>query len=224
VNWKGVKSELTASQNEIKNALTSQTQLAGVDGNKIKDVVLKSLKQTANSIFKVNVTAGDDANDNDDELNVGSLTAPSGAGTKVRAHNRVQSEKTRQRVLEASRKADSIKKVYSRLKINRVPATELYTAINKQFDLQADANAYQQATVNGYSTNYVPVKFDENLPYNLSVGAANNVTVTSKGNSTLIAVKEDKENVDSYKKKITIETLDSTGQKHVFHVTFEMYQ
>ncbi len=222
VDWKGVKKDIDAAQDELTIGLggKKQTHFAG---DKIGAAVLKTINKVTNSIFKVNVSpAEDDSNGDDEQVDV---NATDGASMKAsRATKRARAMEARQKALQVKHIADSMAKVYSRLKPQGLSGAQLYTAIVQQFDRQTQPTVQTSPMVNSFTPNYLPAKFDENLPYNLSIGAANNVTVTSKGNSTLVAVKEDKENIDSYKKRITIETLDSTGQKHIFRVTFEMYQ
>ena len=224
VDWKSVKQDIKAAKDALANGLGGKKQ-SRVVGDKIGAVVLSSIKKVTNSIFKVNVNQADDVNDGNGDDELDDLNATGAAGTKATpASKRARAMEARQKALQAKHIADSVAKLYSRLKPQGLPGAQLYAAIMQQFDRQTQPTVQSAPMINTFTTNYLPVKFDENLPYNLSVGAANNITVTSKGRSTLIAVKEEAENTGSYRKRITIETLDSTGQKHIFHVTFEMYQ
>jgi beta-lactamase regulating signal transducer with metallopeptidase domain len=226
IDLKDLNSGLAISQQQLNKVLADKGLQEGTSGYKINQTISKAIKEATNTIFKVNVEKGDDNNDDGDE-GAATISSTGGITLKGAVNTKAQAKKIQRKLLSLNRiKSDSSNRVFNRLQLSRARGAELYTAISKQFDLMADsASGYKTGSVNGYGiTNYVPVKYNEDLPYNLSVGTANNVTVTSKGSSALIAVKEEDDSVESYKKRITIETLDSTGQKHVFHVTFEMYQ
>lgn len=219
VDWKGVGDELKASQAELKKVLDDKTLNENVSGAKIKEEVLRSLNSVKSTIFRVNSTSADD----DDDSPGVSLQAGNSKATKGKREIKLQ---MKAKAAQANRSIDSLVKVYSRVNTGAANITTSGVGI----DANAEDNENEVAVantpaVNGYGiTNYIPVKYNQSLPYNVSVGAGNMVTVKPIGNSTLIAVKEDADNTSSYKKRITIQTLDSTGLRHTFHVTVEMYQ
>jgi hypothetical protein len=232
---------LAQSQQELKKVLAEGNVKVAMSGDKLRDIVLKSLNAAKNSIYKVSVNGSDDDSDvsgnTDDEGDGPVLTANSNGNTASISAGRVvtitghsaarQSVKARQRAVQAHR-ADSLR-------------SRAYSYINGILRKGATANAYSNTTPEPQaftnlvampasysgndSDNYVPVKFNQNVPFKLSLGkATDDVSVTAKENTTLIAVKEDDEADDSYKKHITIETLDNSGQRHIYHITVEMYQ
>ncbi len=220
VDWKGVGEELKASQAELKKVLDDKTLNENVSGVKVKEVVLNSLNSVKNTIFRVNSSPADE----DDDAPV--ANAQSGSSSKPTKSKREIKLQMKAKATQVSRSVDSLIKVYSR--VNTGAASVTTSGVDTDANTEDGENEVAVANtpaVNGYGiTNYIPVKYNQSLPYNVSVGAGNMVTVKSIGNSTLIAVKEDTDNTSSYKKRITIQTLDSTGLRHTFHVTVEMYQ
>jgi len=120
-------------------------------------------------------------------------------------------------VVDSLRTAANLRKV----NIHGVQQGNIYTELPVQYSDQAQVYSYSAPLP---AANYIQANYDQNKDYNLTLSNGSELSVTGKGASTLIAVKEEPENGDSYKKRITIQTLDSTGKKHVFHITVEVYQ
>jgi bla regulator protein BlaR1 len=220
VDWKGVGDELKTSQAELKKVLNDKALNENVSGAKIKEAVLNSLNSVKSTIFRVNSTSADDEEDSP------GVSLQAGSGSKATKSKREIKLQMKAKATQVNRSVDSLVKVYSRVNTGAASITASGVGIDANTDDDENVVAVANTpAVNGYGiTNFIPVKYNQGLPYNVSVGAGNMVTVKSIGSSTLIAVKEDADNTSSYKKRITIQTLDSTGQRHTFHVTVEMFQ
>jgi len=227
IPWNEVNKGIAEAQKELKNEIGDNvTRIISLKGLGYAKTALNALANVKiNS--KTDNSKNETNDDNDDDDNSVILTAPGGAtlqGNTQRA--KVQLQLQEKRNVELRRKADSLKKLVYNIRGLRQKQQQLGDLSN---DVAVQYFNDAQKTYN-YSTqaNYsiTPAKFDESstAPVTAWSQPDGNISVSSTNGSTLIAVKEEKDDANSYKKKLTIETLDTKGQKHTFHITVEVYQ
>ncbi len=209
VDWKKVNSDVAAAQDDVNKKLMN-LNLGGISTVYIKNIVNNSLVLAQKSLSNLS----SDSNNNDGDNSTPEITTGNGLIINAPKANRTR-EHAHSSIFQVRKLTDSLHKAYS-ITNSKDEGEYYYNTATQSVE-----PFYTQA----YSANtYFPAKYDINSQVNLSVAATNDVSVSTKGTSTLIAVKEDAENGNSYKKRISIETLDSNGQRHLFHVTIEVYQ
>jgi len=213
IDWSSVDKGIAEAKNEVAREFATNKDLAGLNKLGLGNFIIKTLS-TVKLSSNTKVETGN--SDNDDEDN--SSATISANGVTMQSHaNKLTREKERQ---EERRRIDSIKKVYS---------YNYYKAIQPQVntgDLASDVNV-QYYNSSSPATIYTPVKYIQtagNAPKASWNGKDGDISVSIAEGSTLVAVKEENGDEDSYKKRLTIETLDKKGKRHSFHVVVEVYQ
>jgi len=215
IEWAKVNKGIAEAQKELAKELDGKDlKVLNLD---LKQIINASLTEAQKSISYLQILKDDNGNDD-----APAASSPNGAVTQKPAPPRtIQLMKVEQKYNEVKKKVDSVKRTYVvRAARSRKDKGDLSPDVDLQYYNNA-ANLYSYTTP--AATTFVPAKFDQSSTnYSWTNGTGVSVGTTSK--STLVAVKEEKDDVDSYKKRLTIETMDSTGQRHTFHVTVEVYQ
>ncbi len=217
IDWKKINKDIAAATKDLTKELADNDNFKGADGAQLKNLIKSSMATAQQYLSLVKLTP---AENNDDENHI--IVSPNGAVLqKQPSQKNIQLQKMQQKLIEVKKTVDSLRQEYSMKKLKQgTGAWDVYNEVAVNGD-RPNVYSYSQPPAN----DYLPAKYDESgTPYNLSWGKNNEVSVSGTAKTTLIAVKEEPENAGSFKKKITIETLDSTGLKHVFHLTVEVYQ
>lgn len=213
IDWSPVDKGLSEASTEVAKQFATNKELAGLNKLGLGNLIVKtlgSIKLSSNTKVETN-----NADDNDEDN--GATITIDGATIKAQT-NKLTREQQRQ---EQRRKLDSIKKEYSYnfyKAQSRITAGDLANDVNVEYHDNAD-----------YATaiNYTPVNYIQtasNAPKASWNGKDGDIAVSIAEGSTLVAVKEDNGDENSYKKRLTIETLDKKGKRHTFHVVVEVYQ
>ncbi|HWB27730.1 MAG TPA: M56 family metallopeptidase [Chitinophagaceae bacterium] len=223
IEWANINKGMTAAGKELNKELEGKNLT--VYGLDLKQIINKSFAVAQKSVANLQLSADNrdkDNSDGDDGVisSDGTITLRQHTGKTIRLTNR-QSE-VRQKTQELKRYVDSIKRVYGATQPKHQAIGDLGGDVAVQYNNTASGYAYNYLAPQ-VSAAYIPAKFDQS-GNSYSWNNGNGLSVTAAANTTLIAVKEDKDDTDTFRKKLTIETMDSIGQRHTFHVTVEVYQ
>lgn len=224
IDVKKMTNDITKGQLELTRQLGDKDLFAGVQGTKLKEVINKSLDEVKQSLFTV-LQSGDEKSDDGDDDDSHIILFPSGSLIQKQLSTKaIKLQKIEKKYIEVKKTVDSLRTAANmrKLNIHGILPGDIYTNVTPVYNNQPAVYSYSMPA--GVNNTFLQAKYDQNKDYDVTLSNGSDLSVTSKGNSTLIAVKEEAENADSYKKRITIETLDSTGKKHVFHLTVEVYQ
>lgn len=235
IPWGEVNKGLDEAKREILkakggDAVTTMLSLKGLDIAKLTMNALSNVK-VSNRVNSSKDETGEN-NGGDDDNNSVIISAPGGVTLK----NSIQAGKAQlqlqQRRNELKRKADSLAKIVYNVKGYRKRQQNDLGDLSNDVAVQYFNNAQKTYNYNTQADYKVTqVRFTQ--PATTATGTVpvtawsqpdGNISVSSTNGSTLIAVKEEKDDVNSYKKRLTIETMDPQGQKHTFHITVEVYQ
>jgi len=228
VDLNKLSKDINAVQQDLTKQLANKDLFAGVQGVKLKNIISNTIHDVQQSILNIqqspeeksNVSSGE--GDDDDNLHV--ILSPAGTLLQKNESSRViKLQKIQKKYDEVKKTIDSLRVAANMRKLNR-QGLELYNDVTGLQAYTADKQSAAWAYGQPAAVNYIQASYDQNKDYNVTLANGSDLSVTGKGKSTLIAVKEEQDNADSYKKRITIQTLDSTGVKHVFHLTVEVYQ
>lgn len=222
IEWSAINKGLKSAGTEIEKNVDDKDLT--VYGLNLKNLITTSLNSAAKSIPQIKLAASDN-NDND-----GEATMSSGGATltlRQQAAKPVQGRPAtgtgaHQKVNEVKNRVDSTIRVYGINRVRGLNKTNLSGDAVMQYYATAANTGVNYLAPQAAAITYTPAKFDQSG--NSYSWNSNGLSVTPAANTTLIAVKEEKDDCDTYKKNLTIETMDSTGQKHTFHVIVEVYQ
>jgi len=223
VAWDKVSNGIKAAQKEVAKELAGKKVWAEVGGAKLQDVINNSMKLAAQSVSQWQVKSGDFVSDDNN-------TTPAAQKKPAAVPNAAQRPQAIRvqgfmKYNEAKKRSDSLRKEYTLLQKKRK-----HTDLG---DLSGDvalqySNDWSNKVYNSYSVpqayTVTPATFNESNLYNTAAVNATGFGSSTSGKSTLIAVKEEKGDENSHKKRLTIVTMDEKGEKHSVQVVVEVYQ
>lgn len=212
IDWSNVNRGLADAKTEVARELASNKDLAALNKFGLGKLVVNAIS-SVKLVTNNKVEAGNDDNDGNNSVTI----SASGAAVKAQISRQAR-EKARQ---EEKRRIDSIKQVYS-YNFYKMQTPVYAGDLDNDVDVQ-----YYNKSDNSPAINYTPVNYVQtagNAPKASWNGKDGDISVSIAEGSTLVAVKEESGDEDSYKKRLTIETLDKKGKRHTFHVVVEVYQ
>jgi beta-lactamase regulating signal transducer with metallopeptidase domain len=222
IEWAKMAKNIVQAEKDIKTEASAKNLFASLGKLKLNDIINKSVADVQQQVNQWNIVKDESSGDDEggDANTPIMLTGKHAAGAKLMLEQKTQKIK---------RRADSIRNAHAVVSaMRRKNLGDLSGDVAVQYPGLPNVYSYTTPQVAAYT----PAKFvDQPAEYTTSWGdggttesTSNGVTVNTAAGSTLIAVKEEKDNTNSFKKKLTIETMDKNGQRHTFHIVVEVYQ
>lgn len=221
VDWTVVNKGIDEAKKAVSKELADNKDLKNLKIFGLDRLITKSLASVNFSASKAKDEAvSDEDNNGDEEDNTIMLSSPSGAA-KATPGLRIRMQTKEQIRLEMKRKQDSLRKVSAYLKkLQQYKLGDLDNEVAIAYDDYSPVTKGYTGVYNYQLAGYEQTK----APVTYTWTKDGDIKVTGTAGTTLVAVKEEKDTDNSYQKKLTIETMDTKGQRHVFHITVEMYQ
>lgn len=222
VDWSEVNKGIDEAKKAVTKEFANNKELSGLKMFGLDKLITKSIASVNFGTDKAKEEADNDE-EGDKGGNIMLMSSPDGATIQATAPGLKIRTQTREQIrLEMKKRQDSLRKASAYLK-----KFQQYKVGDLDNDVVVAYNDYNQAKANQQAAqiyNYQLASYEKKAPVTYTWTKDGDITVTGTAGTTLVAVKEESDANNSYKKNLTIETMDTKGQRHVFHVTVEMYQ